>query len=512
MTSRRVLAACTTAALVGSVVAAGAAPATEPTARRAVVDTDLVQRLTTGPAPAVLTWDRHAATPDQISAHLARAGLRATVFNGLPVALACAAGAGDLGALASAPGALSVWADEDLQPATASSAGTVDHRSPPSVGSDLGVDGTGVSLAVVDTGLDGRHAAFAGRVRTNVRVVVSHREFLGPGDPPPCQDFYTAELEDSELTSGHGTHLAGVAAGDESASGGQVTGIAPGAQVVGVGISDSVVVDADVRDSTRLSMFGALAGLNYALVTGLDGEDPVKAVLAGWLGSGLQNPFHPISLAIRDLHDFGITVVLPVGNEGPAASDCSRAETCHVSPYAVGPFAVGVAAASASDTKKLADFSSRGDPELRNSEGYPVAYEPLLAAPGENVGGPRRVGTANVATPPGSVHGGGGSPTSDQSDPQHVAMSGTSVAAAHVAGAVVLMQQAALEASGCYLATRDVRRLLAETASPMPDHARSEAGAGLLDIAAAISAARAQEPPEKPTRFLCPRTTRGASS
>jgi serine protease AprX len=495
------VAACATAALVASVAVAGAAPAAEPIPG-VLVDADLARNLESGPAPVVLSWDRHAATRAEVSAHLADAGLRATVFDGLSVALTCTSGASDLRALATAPGAVSVWGDETLEPVVAAPTSTAAGPRAGGVAQDLGVDGSGVSLAVVDTGVDGRQEAFAGRLRSNVRVLVSHREFLGPGDPPPCQDLNTMELEDSELTSGHGTHLAGVAAG--------AGGVAPGAGLIGVGISDSVVVDTDVRDSTRLSMFGALAGLNYALTRGLDEAGPVKVVLAGWVGRDLYSPFHPISLAIRDLHDFGVSVVLPVGNEGSDSSDCSSAATCHVSSYAVGPFAIGVAATSAADSTALAAFSSRGDAEPRQADGFPVTYEPLLSAPGENVVGPRRLGVTNVATPPGSPHAGGGSPTSDQTDPEQIAMSGTSVAAARVAGAVVLMQQAALHATGCYLEADDVRRLLVDTASEMAA-SRTDAGAGLLDIPAAVEAARAHEPPEKRNRFQCPGIPGGSS-
>ena len=489
MSSRRAVVASTASAVLAA-LALAAPPAPADDAAAAYVAPQLRAALSTAPAPAVLTWDRDVTTADQIRTSLARAGVRATVLDGLPVAFACAGGLGDLEALARVPGALSVWGEEQLE-----TAGWASAPAAAPAAADLGVDGTGVSLAVVDTGVDGRHSAFAGKLRTNIRVLVSHREVLGPGDPPPCQDVYTVELADSEVASGHGTHIGGVA-------GGAGAGVAPGSRIVGVGVSDAVTVDSDVRDSTRLSMFAALAGLNYALVTGLEGQDPVKAVLGGWAGKGLQNPFHPISLGIRDLSDFGITVVLPIGNGGPAASDCSTASSCTVSPYAVGGHAVGVAAASAADATKLASFSSRGDATPRQSEGFPVAYEPLLSAVGEGVVGPRRLGVSSLGTSPTGPSAGGGSPTS--TDPRSVAMSGTSVAAAQVAGAVVLMQQAAYESTGCYLDTPTVRRLLAETATPMA-HPRHEAGAGALDVAAAVAAARAAVPPTPNDRFLCPR-------
>ncbi|HVM28270.1 MAG TPA: S8 family serine peptidase [Mycobacteriales bacterium] len=503
-TQRAVLAGATAMALTATLATASSAPASD-NAASAVVLPALASAVAAGAAPAVLTWDRDVASAAEVRAHLAAEGVRATVLDGLSIAFACAGGPRELTSLASAPGAVSVWGDERLEAAPVTTSAAAGGVAP--MGTDgVGLDGSGVGLAVVDTGLDSTHDAFTGRTLSNVRVLVSHREILGYGDPPPCQDFYTAELEDSELSSGHGTHLAGVAAGNDAAA----PGLAPAADLVGVGVSDSVVVDTDLRDANRLSMFSALAGLNYALITGLDSANPIKVVLAGWVGKGLHNPFHPVSLAVRDLHDFGMTVVLPVGNGGAADSDCSTVQTCRISPFAVGSFAVGVASTTA-DGAALSAFSSRGDPEPRTAEGFPVSYEPLLAAPGESVIGPRRLGTANVMTPPTSFHAGGGSPTADQTDLDHVAMTGTSVAAAQVAGAVVLMQQAARDATGCFLPAATVRRLLTDTARPLPGAARHQAGTGVLDVDAAVAAALLEEPVRRNDPWMCPRTHGGTS-
>jgi serine protease AprX len=469
----------------------------------------LADAVAAGAAPAVLTWDRTEADHAAVAAHLSRAGLRAQLLDALPMALVCAGGAGDLRTLAAAPGAVSVWGEERLRTAGRVSTEPVPAVLSTATSAGLGVTGRGLGLGVVDSGVDGRQAAFAGRMRSNVRVLVSHREILGPGDPPPCQDVLSVELADSELTSGHGTHLAGVAAGNPAATGGRYAPLATGAQVVGVGVDDTVTPDTDVKDDTRLSLFGALAGLNYVLSVGLDVASPVKAVIGGWVGDGLHNPYHPLNLAVRDLSDFGISVVLPAGNEGPAASDCSAAATCRFNPYAAGGQAIGVAAATAASPRGLTPFSSRGDRETRESEGIEVRYEPVVTAVGEAVVGPRRLGSANVVTPP--LHGGGGVPTSPSTDTQHVAMTGTSVAAAQVAGAVLLMQEAAREATGCYLPSATVRRLLASTATPMAA-SRTEAGGGLLDVAAAVAAARVEPAIVRRDPLTCPGKTTGGGS
>jgi serine protease AprX len=510
MSARRTAVSWSVAAItVAAGLAAPAAPAAAPAAAAARVAPALADAVTRGPAPAVLTWDRTAADRDEVAAHLARAGVQARVLDALPMALACAGGSADLRALVSAPGALSVWGEERLRTAGAATAAPVPAVVAPATSAGLGVTGRGVSLGVVDSGVDGRQPAFADRMRSNVRVLVSHREFLGPGDPPPCQDVLSAELQDSEVSSGHGTHLAGVAAGRPAATGGRYAPLATDARIVGVGVQDTVTPDTDVKDTTRLSLFAALAGLNHVLSVGLVADDPVKAVIGGWVGDGLHDPYHPLNLAVRDLHDFGIAVVLPAGNEGPAASDCSAAATCRFNPFAAGSYAIGVAASTAADPTRLTGFSSRGDATTRVSEGIEVRYQPVLTAVGEAVVGPRRLGTANVVTPP--LHGGGGTPTAPSTDAQHVAMTGTSVAAAQVAGAVLLMQEAARQANGCYLPAATVRRLLASTARPL-QASTTEAGSGLLDVAAAVSAARAEPPVTRRDRWMCPGTTSGGTT
>src|SRR6185436_298853 len=79
-----------------------------------------------------------------------------------------------------------------------------------------GLDGTGIGIAILDSGIDINHAAFLDR-SNNVRVVVN-RDFTGEGR---TDDPY-----------GHGTHVASIAAGNGRISNGQYVGIAPNANVL----------------------------------------------------------------------------------------------------------------------------------------------------------------------------------------------------------------------------------------------------------------------------------------
>lgn len=74
-----------------------------------------------------------------------------------------------------------------------------------------GLDGAGETVAVLDTGLDATHLDFAGRVVASCGAVL-------PGD--------------TEDRAGHGTHVAGIVAGDGAESGGTYRGVAPGASLV----------------------------------------------------------------------------------------------------------------------------------------------------------------------------------------------------------------------------------------------------------------------------------------
>ncbi|HKP73174.1 MAG TPA: S8 family serine peptidase, partial [Pyrinomonadaceae bacterium] len=74
------------------------------------------------------------------------------------------------------------------------------------------LDGTGIGIAVLDSGMDAGHRSFLGRSGNTPRIVAS-RDFTGEGR---TDDLY-----------GHGTHVAAAAAGNGQISNGAYTGIAP---------------------------------------------------------------------------------------------------------------------------------------------------------------------------------------------------------------------------------------------------------------------------------------------
>src|SRR5437763_3481979 len=122
-----------------------------------------------------------------------------------------------------APAQRRIWLDRRVR--------AVLDRSAPQIGAPTawaqGFDGTGVPLAVVDTGIDGTHPDLAGKVQASANFSGS-----GPGDHV-----------------GHGTHVASIIAGTGAASGGLRKGVAPGATLLdakvlsddGSGLSSAVI-------------------------------------------------------------------------------------------------------------------------------------------------------------------------------------------------------------------------------------------------------------------------------
>jgi serine protease AprX len=485
---------------------------------RAVVDPILeTQIAAAGSAPVILAWDRNKVDRAEVSSYLQEQGFNPHMLDRLSVAFACASTTQDLDTLAATPGVLSVWGDHPLQPALDKSVPTAFNGDPKDVWEGMGVTGKGVSIGVVDTGVDGTHPdlKYGPRVKLNVRVVAGNHDLMGPYTDPCAANVYTEQLPDSELTSGHGTHLTSVAAGDGTVSGGRYTGVAPGADIIGVGVADTFTPQVYVDQYTQLSLLGAFAGISYMVSTGLEGcrppfcpqytpIKPVKVILAGWTQEGLHDPWHPMTFVLRDLAWYGITVVFPAGNEGPTPSNCSAAETCHFNPFATGTQGIGVAATPKRSRSSVESYSSRGDPIAREARGETFRYEPLLSAPGTGVVAARRPGLAPYAQPPGSLLGAGPASLKETGvDRRYVALTGTSVAAAHVAGAIALMQEAALKGSGCFLTWQQVVDILRSTADPIDGYESYQAGAGALNVSAAVSASQGGGPPS-PDEWMCP--------
>jgi len=290
--------------------------------------------------------------------------------------------------------------------------------------------GAGVTIAVLDTGVDATHPdlPYGAKVLENVRVNAALG--IGPGFIPPVP---VEGVQDTDLVLGHGTFVASVAAGTGAAGGGALRGVAPGASILGVSAGDLFITN-------------VLEGFDYILDNAA--RFKVRIVNCSWGTEGFFDPDDPVNIATRALYDAGISVIFAAGNYGPAADT--------LNPYSVAPWVIGVG--SVRKDGRLSDFSSRGIFEE-------LLYHPIIVAPGESI----------TAASPLALNG--GQPYSTES--------GTSFSAPHVAGVAALLLQV-----NPALTPGDIKRIIQQTATPILGHDRSEAGAGRLDAWAALTLAR----------------------
>jgi subtilisin family serine protease len=167
-------------------------------------------------------------------------------------------------------------------------------------------DGRGVTIALLDTGVDRAHPFLRGRVASGVDIVGGESGALAASRPDE-----PAQLER------HGTQMAGLLVG--SGGPGALAGVAPGATVLPIRVAGWQ------RDaSANWAVYGrtdqVLAGLERAVDPNADGDahDAARVALVG-----VAEPFAafadgPLALAAVGAMRLDTLVVAPAGNDGPA--------------------------------------------------------------------------------------------------------------------------------------------------------------------------------------------------
>ena len=312
------------------------------------------------------------------------------------------------------------------------------------IGRNFGLQPTGrnVTVAVLDTGIDGTHGDISGRVTKNVKLADTQSASTSFNYPVNSET-----LANTDQLYGHGTFVAGVIAGNGSLSGGKFAGVAPGANLVGLSAGDATLLH-------------VLGGLDYLLSNpGLG----VRVVNCSFSANTPYDTNDPVNVATKMLTDSGINVVFSAGNTGPG--------THTLNPYAVAPWVISVGATDANG--RLADFSSRGD------FASPL-FQPTLVAPGVNVVSLRGSGITNVTGAAG-LTGADTQKLNASELPNYTTANGTSFSAPQVAGAIALM----LEANPT-LTPAKVKDILKRTATPLASYFEHEVGAGMLNVHAAV--------------------------
>lgn len=306
----------------------------------------------------------------------------------------------------------------------------------------LSVSGRGVTVAVLDTGLDSTHGDLAGRVAQNVKLADLQSAPVGFNYPANLEN-----LPNTDQAYGHGTFVAGVIGGSGAKSGGQHTGVAPGARLVGMSAGD-------------VNLVYVLNGLDYLLERGA--SLGVRVVNCSFSASTVFDYNDPVNIATKMLTERGVNVVFSAGNTGSGWHT--------LNPYAAAPWVVSV---GATDFRgRLADFSSRGDFASR-------MFRPTLVAPGVRVVSLRSSGLSVTGVEGIGFNGDTGLAPSQV--PFYTTASGTSFSAPQVAGAIALMLEANPK-----LTPAEVRDILQRTATPLAAYYAHEVGAGMLNTHAAV--------------------------
>ncbi len=306
----------------------------------------------------------------------------------------------------------------------------------------LPISGRGITVAVLDTGVDGTHADLSGRVVQNLKL--ADTQSLGVGFTYPVA---APNLANTDQAYGHGTFVAGVIAGNGQQSGGKYAGVAPNANILGLSAGDA-------------SLIFILSGLDYLITNGPAFN--VRVVNCSFSANTVFDVNDPVNIATKMLTDNGVNVVFSAGNTGSGPDS--------LNPYSVPPWVISTGATD--DQGRLASFSSRGE------FGSPL-FRPTLVAPGVNTVSLRASTIAAVTTVDGLAAN--DTQLSPSEVPYYTTGNGTSFSAPQVAGVIALM----LEANP-RLTPAQVRDILQRTATPLPPYYEYEVGAGMLNAPAAV--------------------------
>ena len=305
--------------------------------------------------------------------------------------------------LARLPGVAEVFPSATY-PAAAGPA--VDQIGAPQLwGPGLTSAGDGIKIGIIDVGVDQTHPFFdpsgfvmppgypKGQIAYTTAKVIVARVFPAPGQTAP-EDTVPFDPNDS-----HGTHVAGIAAGDAGtkALGAVVSGVAPHAYI---GNYRALTVPTDSGLGKDGNAPEIVAAIEAAVADGMNvinlsiGEaeiEPTRDVVALALDGAAAAGVVPVVSAGNDFREFGNGSVSSPGNAAGAIT------------------VVAVSTTRSGASNVVADFSSAGPTPIS------LRLKPDVAGPGVDVLS--------------SVPGGWGT------------LSGTSMAAPHVAGGVALLRQ-----------------------------------------------------------------------
>ncbi len=360
---------------------------------------------------------------------------------------------------------LSISNDDDLEALghiTNTTGAEQMRNTPVSVGTKL--DGSGVGIVIMDSGLDAGHKAFKDYKKKS-RILFS-RDFTGENrtDDP----------------FGHGTHVAAAAAGNGDAWQNKYTGIAANANIINLRVLNSQGTG---------STSAVLAALDWVYQNRNNNTYNIKVVNMS-LGTPAVNTYRtdPLCLAVRRLVDAGIVVVAAAGNNGKDANGQKQYGLIHSPGNEPSALTVGAANSYGTDSRAddtVASYSSRGPTrsysiDANNVKHFDNLLKPEVVAPGNKVISAEAVTNRLV-----SAHPSLDTLLYPTANMKQMYLNGSSVAAPITAGAAALMLQANPK-----LTPNMVKVLLMYTAQQLPNYNTFEQGAGEINIDGAIKLAK----------------------
>ncbi len=324
-----------------------------------------------------------------------------------------------------------------------------------------GFTGAGVGVAVLDSGVTPWHDdlgyhGWNGAVRTSGgQRVVKFVDFVN-GRTTPYDD------------NGHGTHVSGIIAGNGYDSYGTRAGMAPEAHLVSLKILDA---------NGRGVISNVIAALDYVVAT--KSYYNIRVINLS-IGAAVTESYNtdPLTIAAKRVVDAGIVVVTAAGNLGRNSAGITQRGG--ITAPGNAPWVLTVGAASHEGTNwrgddTVAGYSSRGPTAID------YAAKPDIIAYG--------TGVASLADPNSAFYTAKAAYLLKGSFPlafkPYVSLTGTSMAAPVVTGAVALMMQANPK-----LTPNLVKAVLQYTAQDHPSIDALTEGAGFLNVTGAVDLAR----------------------
>ncbi|HEX4895125.1 MAG TPA: S8 family serine peptidase [Solimonas sp.] len=348
------------------------------------------------------------------------------------------------------------------------------------------ITGKGVAILVNDSGIDATHPdlLFGDKTIQNALGHTNLRQLAGTAnslvfdedDYDETAPFTPIEnVPNSDVLGSHGTHVAGIAAGNGTMSGGRFAGAARGASLIGYGSGATLLV------------LDTLGGFDYALqILDEHPEYNLRIVTNSFGNTGdigtCFDPADPTNIATKMLADRGVVVVFSAGNSGSFPGTITG-------NFKKAPWVL--AAGNGEKNGLLAPSSSRGSLRTEvyqvtvDGETFTVEDRPTVVTPGTDY-----ISTRAIAADPFA-------PLDTQADvdagdippqmlPFYTHKTGTSMAAPHLAGLTALL----LEANPA-LTWREVKQIFKQTATNMPGYATWEVGSGFANVEAALAQALA---------------------